>query len=58
MTNDDIAKVAKAKLVESGIDEGDIFVDEEPDVFPVENDGKVEGYWVKIEVWVGNKEVE
>lgn len=54
MTNDDIAKIAKAKLVEAGIDTDDIFVDEEPDVLPVEHDG----YWVKLEVWVGREEVK
>lgn len=58
MTNDDIAKIAKAKLVEAGIDADDVFVDEEPDVFPVEHDHAVEGYWVKLEVWVGREEVE
>ena len=58
MTNDDIAKIAKAKLVDAGVDEDDIFIDQNPVVLPVEHDHAVQGYWVKLEVWVSREEAK
>jgi hypothetical protein len=55
--NKQIAKIAVAKLIESGVPEDDLFLSESPVVLPVEECGDVTGYWVAVEVWVGKGEV-
>lgn len=53
MTDKEIARLALAKLLESGIDENDIFIDDHPTVTPIEEG---DGWWVRVDVFVNKTE--